>query len=211
MKAILFDLDGTLTDSGEGIINCASLALADFGLPVPDRQTMRVFIGPPLRDTLIQYGVKPENVEEAIAVFRSRYLTKGKYENKPYPGIREMLEKLRAQGHRLYVATSKPEPQAVDVLEYFGLAKYFDIIAGASLDESRSSKEDVITYLKDKSGDMEQSIMVGDTVFDIIGAAAHDITGIGVAWGYGEVADMVSAGAAAIAHTPEELLELLQK
>ena len=210
-KAILFDLDGTLTDSGEGIINCASLALSHFGLPVPDRETMRVFVGPPLRDTLMQFGVKPENVEEAMTVFRSRYLTKGKYENKPYPGIRELLDRLRSQGHKLYVATSKPEIMAVDVLNHFDLAKYFDIIAGATMDKARDSKAAVIAYLKDQAGDMAQSIMVGDTAFDVTGAAAHGIPTIGVAWGYGKVADMEKAGAIAIAGTPDELFELLQK
>ena len=205
-KTILFDLDGTLTDSGEGIINCASLALTHFGLPVPDREAMRVFVGPPLRDTLMQFGVRPGDVEEAMTVFRSRYLTKGKYENKPYPGIRELLEQLRSQGHKLYVATSKPEIQAVDVLNHFDLAKYFDIIAGATMDKAA-----VIAYLKDQAGDMAQSIMVGDTAFDVTGAAAHGIPTIGVAWGYGQVADMEAAGAIAIAGTPEELFQLLQK
>ena len=210
-KAILFDLDGTLTDSGEGIINCASLALAHFGLPVPEREAMHVFIGPPLRDTLMKFGVKPEDVEEAMTVFRSRYLTKGKYENKPYPGIRELLEKLREQGHKLYVATSKPEIQAVDVLEHFDLAKYFDIIAGATMDKARDSKAAVIAYLKEQAGDMASSVMVGDTAFDVTGAAAHGIPTIGVAWGYGMVADMVAAGAVSIANDPDELFELLQK
>ena len=210
-KAILFDLDGTLTDSGEGIINCASLALAHFGLPVPDREAMRVFVGPPLRDTLMQFGVKPEDVEEAMTVFRSRYLTKGKYENKPYPGIRELLERLRSQGHKLYVATSKPEIQAVDVLNHFDLAQYFDIIAGATMDKARDSKAAVIAYLKEQAGDMAQSVMVGDTAFDVTGAAAHGIPTIGVAWGYGKVEDMEKAGAVSIARTPEELFGLLQK
>ena len=210
-KAILFDLDGTLTDSGEGIINCATLALEHFGLPVPDREAMHVFIGPPLRDTLITFGVKPENVEEAISVFRSRYLTKGKYENKPYPGIRELLEKLRAQGHKLYVATSKPEPQAIDVLNHFDLAQYFDIIAGATMDRTRDNKAAVIAYLKKQAGDMASSVMVGDTAFDVTGAADHGIPTIGVAWGYGKVEDMEAAGAISIARNPEELFQLLQK
>ena len=209
-KAILFDLDGTLTDSGEGIINCATLALEHFGLPVPEREAMHVFIGPPLRDTLIKFGVRPQDVEEAISVFRGRYLTKGRYENKPYPGIRELLEKLRAQGHKLYVATSKPEPQAVDILKYFDLAKYFDIIAGATIDDSRDSKSAVIAYLKEQAGTMTASVMVGDTAFDVTGAADHGIPTIGVAWGYGKVQDMVNAGAIAIARDVNELYELLK-
>ena len=210
-KAILFDLDGTLTDSGEGIINCASLALSHFGLGVPSREEMRVFVGPPLRDTLMRFGVKPEDVEEAMTVFRARYLTKGKFENKPYPGIRTLLEKLRAQGHKLYVATSKPEIQAVEIMDHFDLSRYFDIIAGATMDKARDSKAAVIAYLKDQAGDMAQAVMVGDTAFDVTGAAAHGIPTIGVAWGYGQVADMEAAGAVAIADTPDMLFELLQK
>jgi len=210
-KTILFDLDGTLTDSGEGIINCAALALQHFSLPVPDRQTMRVFVGPPLHETFIRFGVPAEQTDEAIRVYRSRYIPIGKYENEPYPGIREMLEILRQQGHRLFVATSKPEAMSVDILEHFDLAKYFDGICGATFDKSRSSKEDVIAYLLEQNGRNENMIMVGDTVFDIRGAAAHGIRAIGVDWGYGETKDMIDAGSVAIAYTPQELLKLLKE
>ena len=211
MKAILFDLDGTLTDSGEGIINCASLALEHYGIPVPSREAMRVFIGPPLKDTFIKFGVPEDKAEEAIAIYRSRYIPIGKYENHPYPGIRELLEKLRDQGHKLYVATSKPEGMSVDILEHFALAEYFTKICGATLDGTRSSKSDVIAYLLDQCRDVSEAIMVGDTAFDVIGAKAHNMPTIGVSWGYGEVADLEQAGAAAIAHTTEELYELLQR
>ena len=210
-KAILFDLDGTLTDSGEGIINCATLALEHFGLPVPDRQAMRIFVGPPLRDTLMEFGVKEADVEEAMRVFRSRYVTEGIFENKPYPGIPELLGKLKEQGHKLYVATSKPENMALTVLNHFHISQFFDIIAGATMDKSRDSKAAVIAYLLEQTGDVAQAVMVGDTAFDVIGAAAHGIPTIGVAWGYGKVEDMEKAGAAAIAQNPDELFDLLQK
>ena len=210
-KTILFDLDGTLTDSGEGIINCASLALEHFGITVPDRETMRVFVGPPLEKTFREFGVPADRTNEAIQVYRSRYIPIGKFENTPYPGIRELLEKLRTQGHKLYVATSKPEPQAVDILEHFDLAKYFDIIAGATMDKTRDHKAAVIAYLKEQAGDMASSVMVGDTSFDVTGAAEHGIPTIGVAWGYGKVEDMIAAGAISIAQDPEALFELLQK
>ena len=118
-KSILFDLDGTLTDSGEGIINCAKMTLERFGLPIPSPDELRTFVGPPLGDSFMKYGVPADRVEEAIAVFRSRYLPIGKFENHPYPGIRELLETLKGQGHKLYVATSKPEVTAVEVLEHF--------------------------------------------------------------------------------------------
>lgn len=209
-KTILFDLDGTLTDSGEGIINCASLALQHFGIPVPDRQTMRVFVGPPLHDTFVRFGVPECKADEAVVVYRSRYNTVGKFENIPYPGITQLLQTLKGHGHRLLVATSKPEALSVEILEKFGLAGFFDRICGASLDRSRSSKEDVIAYLLETNGTAENMVMVGDTAFDVRGAAAHGIPTIGVAWGYGKAEDMTAAGAAAIAYSMQELLQLLE-
>ena len=208
-KTILFDLDGTLTDSGEGIINCAILALEHFGLPIPDREEMRTFVGPPLHESFIRHGVPADKTDEAIRVYRSRYIPIGAYENTPYPGVEELLKALKAQGHTLYVATSNPEGLSVRILEHFGLAHYFDRICGASMDTSRSSKEDVIAYLLDLSGRDENIIMVGDTKFDVLGAKVHGIPTIGVSWGYGTVEDMVSAGATAIAYTMEELYQLL--
>jgi len=210
-KTILFDLDGTLTDSGMGIMNCAELALRHFGLPVPEREEMRTFVGPPLDHTFMKFGVPADRVSEAIALYRSRYVPIGKFENDPYPGIEELLKTLKAQGHRLYVATSKPEEMSIEILEHFGLAKYFDRICGASLDRTRMEKADVIRYLLDLVGGAENAVMVGDTAFDVIGAKQHGIPTIGVAWGYGKVADMQEAGAIAIADTMEELLELLTK
>ena len=209
-KSILFDLDGTLTDSGEGIFNCAELALRHFGLPIPTRQEMRVFVGPPLRDTFAKFGVPESGIETAMEVYRSRYNTIGLFENTPYPGIRELLEQLNADGHRLFVATSKPESMAVRILEKFDLSLYFEIICGATFDKSRDCKEAVIAYLLEQTGDPSRAVMVGDTAYDVIGAKAHGIPTIGVAWGYGKVEDMVNAGAAAIANSMEELYELLK-
>jgi len=209
MKSIIFDLDGTLTDSGEGIINCATLALNHFGLPVPSREEMRVFVGPPLDETFIKFGVAPDRTDEAIRVYRSRYTTVGKFENYPYPGIPEMLAALQSAGHKLYVATSKPEAMSVEIMNKFDLAKYFDMICGATLDGSRSKKADIIAYLLNQVGPQGNAVMVGDTAYDVIGAAAHGIPAIGVAWGYGDVEEMVQSGAAAIAQTPQELQELL--
>lgn len=210
-KTILFDLDGTLTDSGEGIINCAILGLQHFGLPIPPREAMGVFVGPPLDKTFIQFGVPEDRAQEAIDVFRSRYIVEGKFENFPYPGIRESLATLKEQGHRLFVATSKPEVTALEVLEHFDLSGYFEVICGATLDGTRSHKSDVIAYLLDKIGTPENMLMVGDTKFDVLGAAEHGIPTIGVAWGYGSVEEMVQAGAKAIAHTVEELVALINQ
>lgn len=147
---VFFDLDGTLTDSGEGITKCAALALSHFGLEVPGPETMRKFVGPPLGETFIQFGIPADKVDEAIAVYRSRYMTVGKYENFPYPGVREMLEALKNDGKRLFVATSKPETTSVDILRHFELDQYFEIIAGASLDGKRGSKSQVLSYLLER-------------------------------------------------------------
>ena len=210
-KAVLFDLDGTLTDSGEGIINCAIFAMEKLGVPVPPREKMGVFVGPPLWDTFRDFGVPSNRLDEAVDIFRSRYVPIGKFENIPYPGIREVLEALRNQGRKLYVATSKPEVTAREILDHFDLSKYFTEICGATIDKSRSAKEEVIAYLLSLDGCQENSVMVGDTAFDVIGAAAHGIPTIGAAWGYGKTEDMVSAGAAAIAQSPEDLLRIIEE
>lgn len=206
---IIFDLDGTLTDSGEGIINCAILALEHFGLPIPSREDLRVFVGPPLHETFIKFGVPADQTDEAIRVYRSRYTTVGKFENFPYPGIPEMLQKLKNAGYRLFVATSKPEGMAQEIMEKFELSSYFERICGATLDKSRSEKADVIAYLLQQIGSKQDAIMVGDTAYDVIGAAAHGIPCIGVAWGYGSIADMRRSGAQAISDTVENLLDML--
>ena len=197
--AIFFDLDGTLTDSGPGILNCVEPALAHFGIQVPDREALRVFIGPPLRESFARFGVPADRLEEAI----------GKFENSPYPGIESLLQQLKEEGFALFVATSKPQVTATEILEHFNLARYFDSICGASLDAGRESKEDVITYLLAQIGTPDQVTMVGDTAYDVVGARAHGIDTIGVTWGYGTREDMAAAGAVALAETPQELHRLL--
>ena len=210
-KAILFDLDGTLTESGEGIMKSATLAFETLGYPVPDSIALRAFIGPPLQDSFRRFGIPEELVEEAVRVFRSRYLTVGKFENKPYAGIVDVLKSLKSQGHILCVATSKIEHTSLEILDHFGLTGYFDIVCGGTADKSRKEKADVIAHILPQLPPVEQIIMVGDTIFDIEGAAALNIPAIGVAWGYGDLEQMRQAGAMGIAGTMEELLELLTK
>ncbi len=210
-KAILFDLDGTITDSGEGIMNCATVTLEHFGLPVPPREKMRVFVGPPLRDTFYKFGVPADRLDEAVAVYRKRYVPLGMLdENRLYDGIEALLKDLKALGHDIYLATSKPEWMAQEILMHFSLDKYFTIIAGATMDGSRDEKSAVIAYLLSQVGQIGNAVMVGDTAFDVIGAAAHGIPTMGVSWGYGTVESMQEAGAAGIAHTMQELFELLK-
>ena len=210
-KTVLFDLDGTLTDSGEGIINCAALALRHFLLPFPTLEKMRVFVGPPLYETFQKFGVPADKTDEAMQVYRSRYIPTGMFENTPYPGVKGLLETLKNEGYTLYVATSKPEEMSVTILERFGLAPYFDRICGASTDTSRSTKDAVIAYLLEQSGAKEDMVMVGDTKYDVLGAKAHGIPAIGVSWGYGSVEEMLEAGAVGIAHSMDALLDILHK
>lgn len=208
-KAILFDLDGTLTDSGEGIINCAIPALEHFGITPPSKEEMRVFVGPPLHETFIKFGVPADKTDEAIEVYRQRYIPIGIFENKLYSGIPELLASLVNREHKLYVATSKPEFMTRQILERFALTQYFTGICGASTDSSRNTKEAVIEYLLEQHGRQEDMVMVGDTIYDIRGAAFHGIPAIGVSWGYGKVEDMKKEGAVAIAHSTQELLDIL--
>ena len=208
MKQILFDLDGTLTDSGEGIMHCTELTLEHYGLPIPPRSEMRSMVGPPLRDSYLRFGIPFEELDNAVAFYRKHYLAVGQYENEPYSGIRQLLEKLTTEGNRLYLATSKPETMAADILQYFELKQYFTIICGA-VPGGRSTKEEVIAHLLTQLNSKENLIMVGDTIYDVKGAAFHNIPCIAVAWGYGEIENMKAAGAV-IAETAEELYELLK-
>jgi phosphoglycolate phosphatase len=210
MKQILFDLDGTLTDSGVGIIHCAQQTLEHYHLPIPSKEELRVIVGPPLRQSLLQFGVAEENLEEAINIYRKHYMDHGKLENFPYPGIESLLQKLKAEGHQLYVATSKPEALAIEILEHFHLAHYFDRICGAASDTSRETKAKVIQYLLDLIEPVSgKVIMIGDTIFDIQGANELHLPSIGVRWGYGVIEDMLDAGAIGVADTMEELYALI--
>ena len=207
---LFFDLDGTLTDSGPGVMNCVQLALDAYDIH-PPREALRAFVGPPLRVSFARFGVPEAELERAIAIFRERYLTVGKFENFPYPGIQELLARLKAEGFPLYVATSKPEATAKEVLEHFALDTYFTEICGATMDSSRESKEDVITYLLEKVGNTGQVVMIGDTEYDVLGAAAHGIPTVGVSWGYGEAETMKAAGAEVIVDTTEALYDYLNQ
>jgi len=208
-NTVIFDLDGTITDSGAGVMHGMEIALAHYGLPIPDRQALRVIIGPPLRDSFIRFGIKPEDTEEALIIYRKFYVADGWLENFVYPGLERVLKTLKDSGCRVYVATSKPEHMAVHILEHFGLAQYFDRICGASVDSSRDSKSDVIRYLLDQIDADDSVVMVGDTHYDVEGAAVFGIPTIGVDWGYGEDEDMLKAGAVAIAMDADHLLQLL--
>lgn len=207
-KSVIFDLDGTLTDSGEGIIKSVQYAFRTLGMNVPPYDKLSVFIGPPLSETFPKFGVEKDRVDEAIEAFRKRYLVKGKFENKPYPGIEKLLAELNEAGCHLYVATSKAEPVALEILAKFDLTDYFVQIAGASMDRTRETKSAVISYLLSTHHiQAEDCIMVGDTAYDVTGAKENGIPCIGVSWGYGKSEDMLKAGAIGIADTMDQLKE----
>lgn len=210
-RTILFDLDGTLTDSGEGIMNCAEKTLRHFGITPPDRITMRSFVGPPLLDSFPKFGIPADQAEEAIRIYREYYVPEGMFQNYPYPGIEDLLAQLQSEGHRLFVATAKPEHMSVTILEHFGLSKYFLGIYGALIDGLPDTKASVIARILEDFPEASDVIMVGDTVTDVKGAAVHNIPTVGVSWGYGEVADMEDAGAVAIVDTMDALYEYLTK
>ncbi len=209
MKHLLFDLDGTLTDSGEGIIHCGQETLAHFGLEVPSYDDLRPMVGPPLRDSLRRFGVSEENMEEAVEVYRQAYVDHGQYENFPYPGVEDLLKKLRNDGYRLYVATSKPEVMAEHILKHFGLDQYFDVICGSTLDSNRITKADVIRHLLKQLPKDEKILMIGDTIYDIEGANELGLPSIGVAWGYGDLPQMKAAGAIGIADSMDALHQMI--
>ena len=168
---ILFDLDGTLTDSAAGITNAVAYALKKWDIEEKDIGVLRKFVGPPLTASFAKYyGFSPEKSHEAVGYYREYYGTKGIYENRVYDGIEELLLWIRETGRRAILATAKPEPAAVHVMEYFHLDPYFDVIAGASMDYSRVEKSDVIRYALERAGlsDLSGVVMVGDRENDIL-------------------------------------------
>lgn len=211
-KYILFDLDGTLTDPGEGITNSVAYALEKFNIINTDRTELYPFIGPPLLDSFMNfYGFSREDGMKAVEYYRENFRSKGILENKLYPGIPEALQNLKKQGKKVILATSKPEEFAKRILDYFDLTKYFDFVAGATMDGSRGKKADVIAYALKEGGveDPTEAIMVGDREFDILGAKENGLKAIGVTFGYGSPEELDGAGAAFIADSPEDIVRII--
>ena len=208
----LFDLDGTLTDSSEGIINCAVYALTELGRKAPEREALRPFLGPPLSWSFRNLcGLEEDEAEEAVRIYRRRYSTIGLFENRSYDGIPELLGALKKDGLRLAVATSKPEVFSVRILEKFGLMEYFDAVVGCGLDGSLDTKAEVVAEALRRLGvqDKSRAVMVGDRKYDVAGAAEAGLRTIGAGWGYAEAGELEEAGALWIAKEPEELLRTL--
>ena len=212
-KAILFDLDGTLTESGEGIMKSVQYALEKMGKPEPETQKLRVFIGPPLLEQFMKYAnLDREEAKQAVIYYRERYSSAGLFENRPYPGIENLLKVLKENGFLLSVASSKPEKYVVQTLEYFKIDRYFDEMTGATMDGKRVEKADVIKEALRRlqmSDDRDHVIMVGDKEHDVIGARTAGISCVAVAYGYGTMEELTASGAEKIVGTVEELQEYL--
>ena len=225
---VLFDLDGTITDSGPGIIKAAMLALEHFGIRENDEERKRLFVGPPLdRSFMDRYGLSKDQAWEAIGVFREYYNDKGVFENSVYPGMDALLKELKDNGLVLAIASSKPQPLIHKVLSHFELEKYFDVIVGCELDGTRSTKSEVVKEVLSRLSDIarkrnmldcsdadpeekvseviKKSVMVGDRFYDAEGAHAFEIPCIGVLYGYGTRKEMEDAHADYIAETVEDI------
>lgn len=212
-QTILFDLDGTLTDSGPGITNSVAYALNKYGVKVRDRRELNRFVGPPLVDEFMKYcGIERPEAEKLLAYYREYFTDRGMFENEVYDGIPELLSKLANDGKQIIVATSKPEPFAVKILEHFEISKYFAYIAGSTLDEKRTSKDEVIRYALDVChvNDLSSVIMIGDREYDIIGAKAIGTDSIGVLYGYGSHEELFNAGATYIVEKVSDIYNFIK-
>ena len=211
-SCILFDLDGTIVDSAPGITATLAYTFEQLGLPIPSPAELVPYVGPPILDSFRDLaGFTPEESLRALAIYRPQYLKTGVFDAKVYPGIREVIKAIREADVPLSLATSKPETPATLILEHYDLLKYFDVITGASDDEKRSAKADVVEEalkrLTDYGADVSNPVMVGDRHHDVVGAAAHDVPTIFVRWGYGSRPEEV--GTIGVASDAAELTRLL--
>lgn len=209
---ILFDLDGTLTDPGEGITNSVAYSLQKYGIEVSDKTSLYKFIGPPLIDSYMKYySFSKEQSVTAVKYYREYFRDRGIFENSVYEGVPQLLEKLNQKGKKIILATSKPEEFAKQILEHFGIDKYFYFVAGATMDETRSQKHEVIAYVleKCKIWDTQSAVMVGDREMDISGAKRLNLQAIGVLYGYGDRLELENAKADCIAESVEALEKIL--
>ena len=208
---VLFDLDGTLTDSSAGITNTICMTLAHYGIEEQQSNLLR-FIGPPLDECFSEY-LPAEEVPQAIVRYRARYTTVGLFENEVYPGIPEMLGALQAAGLRLAVATSKPKNTSLYILAHFALDSYFDVIEGASADGRVKSKQDVIELALAGLGgpDRARTVIVGDRLHDMEGAARCGISAIGVLWGFGSREELSAYSPVLLAQSPGQVADFLLK
>lgn len=208
MKAILFDLDGTLIDSSEGVTKSVQYALKHYGVEEPDLQRLNVFVGPPLSQSFMKfYGFSKEQAMEAVGFYRERYNETGIFECSLYPGVKACIQELKAQGYLIGMASSKPETFCRRILEHFGILELFDDVVGATLDGRIDTKEEVLNEVMRRWKDVpkDEMCLVGDTMFDVEGANRVGISCIAVSFGFGDAAEMVHAGAVAVCDSMSEL------
>lgn len=211
---ILFDLDGTITESAPGILNSVRYALEKMGFSVIDEEELLQFIGPPLVDSMKKYyDMNEEQAEQAVVFYREYFSQKGMFENSVYEGIEKSLKMLIESGKKLAIATSKPELYSVRIVEHFGLADKFEKICGASMDKSRNEKAGVIRYTLETLGipdeDKGSVLMVGDRRHDIIGAKQNGLDSMGVLYGYGNRNELEEAGADYIAESAMDVAKII--
>lgn len=214
LKHLLIDLDGTLTDSREGITRCYIHTLRELGREPPTASELERFIGPPTRVVMRELlGTSDAaEIERAVRIYRDRFSTVGLFENALYPGILETLAELRSRGFTLFVCTSKPETYAVRILEHFQAAHYFQHVYGCELDGTRSEKAELIAYLLEREQIApEAALMIGDRLHDVRGAHANGLRAIGVLYGFGSAHELESAGADALCPTVAELADVVTR
>lgn len=214
MKAILFDLDGTLIDSSEGITKSAQYALRHYGIEENDLKNLYFFIGPPLVNSFMShYGFSKEKAVEAVDVYRERYHVKGIYECSLYPGVRECIEELRSRGYLIGMASSKPEESCRRILKHFQILDLFDDVVGATFDGKIDTKEEVLNEVMRRWSNISKAEMclIGDTMFDIDGANQVGISSIAVSFGFGDVDKMRESGAVAVIDDLRSLPDVLDK
>lgn len=210
-KAILFDLDGTLTESGEGITKSVQYALEKLGKPEEDLDALKVFVGPPLMEQFMKYAdLDEETARRAVEIYRERYSTIGIFENRPYPGVAHMLEELKKKGYVLAVASSKPEYFVKKILAHFELEGYFEEAVGSEMNGSRTNKTEVIEETLRRlhlENHRDQVLMVGDKEHDILGARKAGVECLAVSYGYGTMEELTEAKPLQIADSAEEVLD----
>ena len=210
-ETVIFDLDGTIIDSAEGIINSFTYTFEKLGVAVPPRGEMGVFIGPPLLysfETIC--GLGRDGATRAVEIYREYFGKYGVHQNTVYAGAENMLAELKSRGKTLLLATSKYELYAVQILENLGLAKYFSFIAGSEKDGGRGTKAEVISYVLRETGVRKESaVMVGDRMHDTVGAREAGVDSIGVLWGYGSRTELCDGGATHIAEAPADVVKIV--
>lgn len=212
MKAVLFDLDGTLIDSSEGITKSVQYALQHFGIQEKNLEKLYPFIGPPLMDSFERYyGFTEEMAKEAVVQYRKRYTDIGIFECRLYPGVKDVLAQLKQQGYRIGMASSKPEEACRRILEHFEILDDFDDVVGATFDGRISTKEQVLAEVFRRWEDIpsQRMCLIGDTIFDVEGANSHDIPCIAVSFGFGDMDKMLAAGAVVRCDDFTELPEII--